>query len=114
MALLGERVGAPERVAVDVRVVLGDLRDELVELGAAGARPSPRSAMSFAICERYRGPAGGPRCRAYPALVMLLQTMVRVMSIGRLLWLRNRKVHVRLAGVAGVVMPVQMSDPAAP
>ena len=49
VALLGERVGPPEGIAVDLRMALGDLRDELVELGAAGAelesevrdRPSP-------------------------------------------------------------------------
>ena len=41
MALLGERERAPQGVAIDLRMALGDLPDELVQLRAAGAELEP-------------------------------------------------------------------------
>ena len=61
-------------------------------------------------CVSVRGTATRP----YPALATARQRMVSVKAIGRPLRFRSWNVQRCPAGVAGVVSPVQKSDPAAP
>ena len=63
VALLGEGVGAPDGVPVDVRVVLGDLSDELLEprVGRLEREPDVREVVRHA--PRIPRPAGGPAGR---------------------------------------------------
>ncbi len=63
VALLGEGVGAPDGVPVEVRMVLGDLPDELLELrvGRLEREPDVREVVRHA--PRIPRPAGGPAGR---------------------------------------------------
>ena len=82
--------------------------------GAAAGRTASRRARRPADGDARAPALADSPAAGQPALVTRRHLMVSWSDIRRPLRFAKRKVHRRPAGVAGVVMPVQMSEPAAP